>query len=183
MIVDVHPSTDPPHQNLSDHKYYRRAGTEAKPMEHDLVALHFGRRLGPLLSLRIESLLQANGADGDFTYEGRLRFLVENTGRRVARFTTLVLKFPQAPIAHIGTHANTVRNIDDLHPQFQARQVEHNNGVIHSKTSMNVLDLGVAVNRAFIQQHPTDRFILWNLYPDEMNPTEGEVSLRDIGWA
>jgi len=56
MVVDIEGSEDPPHQNLADWRYYRRSGTESLPMEHDLVALLFGRRLGPILSVEFQTL-------------------------------------------------------------------------------------------------------------------------------
>src|SRR5439155_2952418 len=48
MVVEVPGSENPPHQSLYDKKYYRRSGTESLPMEHDLIALLFGRMLGPI---------------------------------------------------------------------------------------------------------------------------------------
>jgi predicted HTH transcriptional regulator len=39
MVIFVPQSDDPPHQNLVDKKYYRRAGIESFPMTHDLIAL------------------------------------------------------------------------------------------------------------------------------------------------
>lgn len=185
MIVDIRASEDPPHQSLYDYRYYRRSGTESKPMEHDLVALHFGRRLGPMLTLKIQSLGNPTGADGNpaFSQQARLRFLIENTGRRAARFTSLIVKFPPATIVRIAGHSGPVTNIDALYPGLQARQFDHTVGVIHSKMMLSMFELGLEVSRAFIVEHPIDPFITWIIHADDMNPTEGETSLRDFGWA
>lgn len=57
LVVYVPQSRKSPHQSSADKKYYHRSGIESIPMGHDLVELHFGRRLGPILKTqtRIEN--------------------------------------------------------------------------------------------------------------------------------
>src|SRR4051794_21179830 len=56
MVVQIPESDEAPHQVLGDCRYYRRAGTQSRPMEHDLVALYFGRRRRPRLAVDVQAL-------------------------------------------------------------------------------------------------------------------------------
>src|SRR5688500_4308542 len=96
MVVYVPQSDGAPHQNAGDHKYYRRAGIESLPMPHDLVALYFGRRSGPLLSLRFDPLNRLRGFSGDpsISKPWEIRVYLENHGKRVARYAKAILDIP-----------------------------------------------------------------------------------------
>ena len=186
MVVYIPPSEEPPHQNLVGKKYYRRSGVESIPMEHDLVALHFGRRLGPILSLRFQPLNRPNTLGGDpaFSNELLLRVLVENAGKRIGRFVEVVLFFPeQGHATPIRAASGNAVNIDALHPGRQARQFTENIGVFHPGMSKRILELGFGLSKEFIANPPNEPFIEWIIYSDNMNPRQGTVSLRELGWA
>ena len=184
MVVYVPPSEDPPHQSLVDKKYYRRSGAESIPMEHDLVALHFGRRLGPILSVEFDSVTRPNNFSGGVSNEAILRVLVHNNGKRVGRFMVVVLFFPdQGFVRQIREINGRATNIDRLHPGKQVRQYTDNIGVSHPGTRQSILELGLVISDEFIRNHPDDPFVEWLVYSDNMSPRQGFVSLREIGWA
>jgi len=184
MLIDVPASEDPPHQSLHDKKYYRRSGTESVPMEHDLVALHFGRRLGPLLELKFQSLRPPTQFAGDppFTDQSLVRIFVENLGRRVGRFVEVLLIFPGEDDLHIVTKQGPAVRIDQLYPRQQARQFTNNIGVFHPHLPMSILEFGFQFSQRFMLHHPDDPFVKWQIYADEMPPRIGSVTLRELGW-
>lgn len=47
---------------------------------------------------------------------------------------------------------------------------------------VSVLEFNFSISRSYIDDHASDPFISWNVYADEMEPREGTVSLRDVGW-
>ena len=84
MILEVPESESPPHQSLYDKRYYRRSGTENVPMEHDLIALKFGRKSAPVIGLHFEPV-QAPVPNPELPSsvdQGFLRVYVVTEGRR-----------------------------------------------------------------------------------------------------
>lgn len=186
MVVYIPASEERPHQNVSDKKYYRRSGVESIPMEHDLVALQFGRRLGPFLSLKFQPLTRPSGFSGDpaFSNESLIRVLVENTGKRIGRFVEVILLFPdEQHIKNIRLISGKATNIDRLHPRRQARQFTENIGVFHPVVSKSILELGLVISQQLIAESQDEPFIEWTIFSDNMNPREGFITLRQLGWA
>jgi len=184
MIVDVPESENPPHQSLYDSKYYRRSGVETRPMEHDLVALYFGRITGPILSLEFGCSGQFNAFSGDplFSNEVSLRVLVMNSGKRVGRYVSVILTIPpmeQVRASGFGLHG--WQNIDDLQVGSQGRQFNSDIGVFHPKLRTRIGDVRLSVSRDYLQEHPADPLIGWVIYADRMEPQNGIVSLRSLG--
>ena len=89
MVVDIAASEDPPHQSLADKRYYRRSGEESVPMEHDLVAMHFGRRHGPSLEIGFERYDQLEPYSGEppTSKPVRLRVSIRNLERDRLKLT------------------------------------------------------------------------------------------------
>ena len=126
LLIDIPESQDPPHQSLYDKRYYRRSGVECLPMEHDLVALKFGRRLSPALDL----IMQPTSAPGEYqggppwTTQSNVRLFIQNVGRRVGREVVALLRFPAATIVRIQDVRNSLMNIDRLYEGIHARQLK-----------------------------------------------------------
>ena len=184
MVVEVLASDDPPHQNLYDKVYYRRSLFECKAMEHDLVAMKFGRMLSPILDVHIESLVVLSMFSGEPPWSdlGRIPITISNTGRRVGRYINLLLLFPPRDVFRITTHNIKLHDIDNLYPTMQARQFVDNVGAYHPGLRTRIVDLDVSFTEAFAQESVDQPLIVWKLYVDEMSPRQGEVSLRDLGW-
>jgi hypothetical protein len=79
LVYEVEPSPLAPHQFVPDARYYRREGPKSVPMSHDLVELFFGRRSGPLLRPRGDTVEMVPGGN-----EFRVRFTIHNAGAGVA---------------------------------------------------------------------------------------------------
>ena len=184
MLIEVAASEDPPHQNLYDKKYYRRSGTESLPMEHDLVALHFGRRIGPLLSVQFRSLKRPTQFSGEpsFSDESLLRVLIENSGRRVGRFVEVIFLFPDQEHVKISLKSGNMESIDRLYQRRQARQFTENVDVFHPLTAKSIIEIGLAISKTYIEEKGEDPFVVWKIFADAMAPRQGSISLRDLGW-
>jgi len=184
MIVDVPESENPPHQSLFDNKYYRRSAIETKPMEHDLVALYFGRTTGPVLSLEFEGSGRFNAFSGEplFSNEVPLQVFVINSGKRVGRYVNVILALPpKEQVRTSGFGALGWQNIDDLQVGCQGRQFATNQGVFHPKLRTRIGDVRLSVNQLYLREHPDDPLIRWVVYADQMDPRDGSVSLRSLG--
>ncbi|MCO5125598.1 MAG: ATP-binding protein, partial [Rhizobacter sp.] len=183
LLLAVPESEDPPHQSLYDKRYYRRSGVECLPMEHDLVALKFGRKLSPLLDLAVHPL------DGPSEYQSDLpwtvpvgvRVIVKNVGRRVGRDVLTMLVFPPVEVVRIHGSAHNMANLDDLSEGSQVRQVisaiAH-----HPSASVLVAELKLSFSRAAATRLSREPLIEWTVYADEMSPRTGTVSLATLGW-
>jgi len=184
LVLEVPSSEDPPHQSLYDKRYYRRSGAECLPMEHDLIALKFGRKLAPVLDLVFRPL------DGPITFSGeppwsnqaRLRILIRNDGRRIGRHVKLLLRFPPSNVVQIIDLKHSLQNIDALYPGQQARQYGDDSGVYHPGMNTSVVELVFTFAEPFAKQNANDTLIDWTLFADEMNPKLGEVSMKGLGW-
>jgi len=185
MVVEVPQSENPPHQSLYDKKYYRRSGTECLPMEHDLVAMHFGRRLGPLLELRLKPIGSPDRFEGDppMSNEAILRLLIENKGKRIARYVLALFMLPADSHLKINRGSDNLMSLDHLHPGRQARQYSEALGVIHPFNARQITDLRLSLSRELVERHAEEPFISWSIYADEMAPQTGSATLRDLGWA
>lgn len=182
MVVEVPGSEDPPHQSLYDKRYYRRSGTESIPMEHDLVALLFGRTLGPILDVGVEVLQKIRTFAGDelMSDEGHLRVTVENNGRRVGRYVQVVLVFAPAPDVTIKVHSGNATNIDRLYQGRQVLQFSENIGVFHPRMRVSILELGVTITKGYAEAHGEEPFIEWTAFADGMNPRSGVITMTQL---
>jgi hypothetical protein len=185
LVVDIPPSEDPPHQSLYDKLYYRRSGTECLPMEHDLVALKFGRKLAPVLDLVFQPISSPTRFEGEplsSSGQARVRIFVRNDGRRIGRYLTLLLQFPPSDVVQIVDYMNTLQNIDALHPGQQARQFGNDQSVYHPGVNTSIVELGLTFSLPLGVERQTEPLIRWTLFADEMAPRQGEVSMQDLGW-
>jgi hypothetical protein len=184
LILEVPSSEDPPHQSLYDKKYYRRSGAECLPMEHDLVALKFGRKLAPVLDLMFQPLTNPTAFSGEppWSNEARLRVLISNTGRRIGRHLKILFRFPSSSVVRIRDINHNLQSIDDLYPGQQARQFGDDNGVYHPGMNTSVIGMGLTFAEPFMKQNVQDTLIDWTLFADEMSPKQGEVFMNDLGW-
>jgi hypothetical protein len=184
LVVDIPPSEDPPHQSLYDKRYYRRSGTECLPMEHDLVALKFGRKLAPVLDLDFQPLSSPTYFVGEpsWSAQARVRIFVRNDGRRIGRYLKLLLRFPPSDLVQIVDYGDTLQNIDALHPGQQARQFGDEQSVFHPGVHTSIVELGLTFSLSFGVERQTEPLISWTLFADEMAPRQGEVSMQDLGW-
>lgn len=184
MVIFVPQSDDPPHQSLADKKYYRRAGIESIPMTHDLIALHFGRRLGPILSLRLsvkESSIKFS-EDG-YSDPKPLKVFIENTGKRVAKYVKVVICYPRSNVRvtlHPGRFPSDKVQVVDSNPEQIWVQFTENIGVFHPGKSEEIFSFGLRVSKDFVEAHSKDPLFEWIIYSDEMIPKKGGVSLRDL---
>lgn len=184
MVVYVPQSEDPPHQNLADKKYYRRAGTESVPMEHDLVALHFGRRLGPILSLVCQPLTSSPifASGTEFSDPLGLRVLMRNDGRRVGKYVEALLIFPSERVTGVQIKEGRADDISRLYPGRKAFQFTENLGVFHPGMNKSILELSFSISKDFLENQSSEPLFEWRVFSDEMNSRQGHVSLSDLGW-
>lgn len=186
MVIYVPGSDNPPHQSLADHKYYRRAGIESRPMEHDLIAMYFGRRQGPILKLKFQRLseLQISHGQQPITDPLKLRVLVENSGRRIARHLQIILLLPSPPhVPSLNVTSGTHTNISQLYQGKYALQHINDIGVIHPGAATSILEVTFSVTKDFVEGHHSDPFIEWTVLADEMEAKSGSMSLDDLGWS
>lgn len=124
LIFDVPPSPLAPHQVASERRYYRRHGVDNVPMSHDLVELHFGRRMGPVLepALRLERM---NDLAPDH-HVLRVNFGLRNVGGELGRdvLTRLVFHDPNHAEYH-GGMASHIANIQGIDPGFGETGIIH----------------------------------------------------------
>jgi hypothetical protein len=182
MVVYVPQSDGAPHQNAGDHKYYRRAGIESLPMPHDLVALYFGRRSGPLLSLRFDPLnrLRDFGGDPAISNPWEIRVFMENSGKRVAKYVKAIVFMPIEPVPHFKVTLGTHQRLDDLYPGQHALQFAENVGVIYPGLSTHMFTFKLRVTHDYAENQLQDPFLRWQIFCDEMEAKEGVLSLADL---
>jgi len=185
LVIDIPPSEDPPHQTLYEKRYYRRSGAECLAMEHDLVALKFGRKLGAVLDLVFQPLVAPTtfSEEPPRSNEAHLRLLISNAGRRVGRHVRLLLRFPPSQTVGIIDKKGTLENIDTLYPGQQARQFTNDTGVFHPGMNTSVVELGLKFAKSFVEERADEPFLQWVMFADEMGPRQGEASLRAVSWA
>jgi hypothetical protein len=182
LIIDVPESQNPPHQSLYDKRYYRRSGIECLPMEHDLIALKFGRRLSPVLDLIAKSESAPGAYEGDppWTIPAKVRLFIANSGRRVGRDVQGILKFPPAHVLRI--RAFRLQRLDELYNDIQVRQLD-GDGVFHPGMNTSVEELTLSFPRNSVTPIADSPLIEWTLYADEMEMRTGVVTLASLGWS
>lgn len=184
LLLDVPESQDPPHQSLYDKRYYRRSGVECLPMEHDLVALKFGRRLSPVLDLVFHPMSAPGQYEGDppWTKPCQCRAFIRNMSRRVGREVVALLRFPGPSIVRVDDLKHSLHNIDDLYTGVQARQFNTNNSVYHPGMNISVAELQFSFSKAEEKRVAETPLIEWTLFADEMEPRKGITTLESLGW-
>jgi uncharacterized protein YjbI with pentapeptide repeats len=104
MVVDVPKSTDRPHQSLVDYKYYRRMGTENKPMDHDLIVMLFRQQQDVQRNRdEIQDFKRLN------TDEGRIR--IAGAIRRLARMNLTDIDFRGAELRKFSFRNNDIKSL------------------------------------------------------------------------
>jgi hypothetical protein len=184
MLFEVPESQVPPHQSLYDKRYYRRSGVECLPMEHDLVALKFGRRLSPVLELVARPMSAPGDYRGDppWTVPCLLRLFISNLGRRVGREVIAILRFPAPSMMQVQDFRNSLQNIDSLYPGIQARQFENHESVYHPGMNISVAEINFSFARAERSKLLEQPLIEWTLFSDEMEARTGVITLDSLGW-
>jgi len=184
MIIFIPQSEDSPHQSLADKRYYRRSLTESIPMEHDIVELHFGRRLGPILELAVSDVEKKTEKltfkEDGFSEPLKLRLSVYNSGRKVGRYVKGIFLFPESSKIKI-INSDHLQNIDELYNerQRQARQFSENIGVIHPFINEKIADITIEILKDWFEQNSFDEpLIEWRIFADEMMPRGESIYLR-----
>jgi schlafen family protein len=180
MVVYVPKSPHSPHQDTVKARYFYRAGTVSQPMTHDLVELHFGRRLGPMLQLHVARISQTPGRPGHLDLE--LRLSLENHGQRVARYVEAIVWLPGLPLVSHTLQA-TAKRIDHLHGGTPTLQYTSDGTVVHPTMRRSIIDAVLSLNTDFIEPNIDKPFIQWVIYADEMERQIGERTLRELGVA
>lgn len=182
MVVYVPQSPESPHQSLVDKKYYRRSLTESLPMEHDLVALHFGKRHEPVLQMikrqRGSESITFSKDDG-FSGEISIELLISNKGKKVAKYTTAVVIFYQSSEL-VLVDAGRLKDISKLYPEENQKvfQFVMNEGVIHSNTELLIGTIRYKIKEDFLRA-PTDAPIInWTLYAEGMTAKSGNIYFK-----
>jgi hypothetical protein len=184
MVIGVPKSEESPHQSLVDNKYYYRAGTESRPMDHHMVELHFGRRLGPLLELHVVPVSPPDPSKLRYLEDGfseplQLWLFLLNTGKRVARYTRAILLFPGKEKVTIVSSSG-LDNIDELYAaqERQARQFSLSADVVHPGLRMRIGEVSLRCRREWVEGRArVEPLIEWTIYADEMKPREGVAFL------
>jgi hypothetical protein len=184
LLVDVPESQEPPHQSLYDKRYYRRSGVECLPMEHDLVALKFGRRLSPILDLVLQPINAPGEYQGDpaWTMPCQVRFCIINLGRRVGREVVALLRFPPQSMLQVQDFRSSWQNIDRLYPGIQVRQFDNHTAVYHPGMNTSIAEISFSFAKAERSNLIGQPLIEWTLFADEMLPRTGVVTLDSLGW-
>jgi hypothetical protein len=179
MVVHVPQSDHAPHQSLQDFCYYRRAGTEALPMEHDLVALYFGRRQSPSLAMEVDVLTDMGPVTFDpagYSDPISIRLLLVNRGKRAARDTKVILRFPDRSDFELQDRGG-LTSIDHLYEGQWACQQDVP-GVVHPGLRVALGEVRFRVRSRWLtsndESHP---FMSWTLFADEMEPQADGATL------
>lgn len=176
LVVYVPQSQHSPHQSNADKTYYHRSGIESLPMGHDLVALHFGRRLGPLLDLEIELLNVIRTATHT---EVSIRGFISNSGQRVGRFIQMVVSMPPL-VEGIDVTWGSVDRLDGLRGNRPTMQHTNNVGVIHPETNSRTFDVTLKVNSTLIVGRENEPLLNWVIFADEMTKREGQYTFVQL---
>jgi len=179
LVVFVPKSVYSPHQDTLACRYYYRAGSVSRPMQHDLVELHFGRRLGPVLDLNVRVF---DFLPGGITTLG-LRVSVLNQGQRVGRFVEVILWLPAPPLLQgVAVTEGKALRIDQLHENRPTLQFIENVNVFHPRMNRRIIDLTLNLltpNMSAVLDDPL--FLQWAIYAEEMELRTGHLSLRELG--
>ena len=184
VIVEIPVSDDPPHQSLYDKRYYRRSGSESLAMEHDLIALKFGRKLSPVLQIDVKPLSGPLdfSTDESWSKEIGLRFMITNTGRRIGRYVQVFIKLPERDAVRITSSGSTL-HIDKLYEGIQVRQFIDDLGVYHPGMSTSVIELLLQISKPYARDRSNEPFVDFTLFADEISPKVEALSLNQLGWS
>lgn len=179
MVVFVPQSDEPPHQCLVDKKYYRRSLGESIPMEHYLIELYFGRRLGPVLSLEVDlvkpvPLDKIEYEENGFSKPLDLRLFIKNSGQRIGRYVLMIATFPSRDHFRI-VRGDRLENIDTLYEGQgkQVRQFTDNIGVFHPGMRLRIADMSLCFQKEFVESRAHEPFLSWTIWADNMSPKQG----------
>jgi hypothetical protein len=104
-------------------KYFKRSGSSFREMEHFDLEDIFGRRQRPALDLTAEPM------EGLGDERERVAFMLENTGRAIAKYVGFLAWFENAEIANVsGGSIKDVTNMNDGRPTVS---YEESIGVVH----------------------------------------------------
>jgi len=186
MVVFIPQSEDSPHQSLINKRYYRRSLTESVPMEHDIVELHFGRRLGPILELNIidvdKKIEKLSFKEDGFSEPLKLRLSIYNSGRKVGKYVEAIFLFPETTKIKI-TGSDHLQNIDELYAerQKQARQFSESIGVFHPFMNKKIADVTIELLKDWLDKESLEEPLIgWKIFADEMTPRGNSILLRNI---
>ncbi|MBI2415640.1 MAG: ATP-binding protein [Candidatus Kerfeldbacteria bacterium] len=181
LILYIPKSESAPHQNLQDFRYYRRIGTESKPMEHFVLELFFGKRLSPVLSLEVEPLNRSKEliiSENGWSEEIDLRLFIRNRGKKIAKYVQLLIFFPPKNLIEIAQEQR-LDNIDDLYAFLQARQYTNDLGVIHPETRQKITDIKIKINIDLLGK-PEGNIVDWKISADEMQRKKGGIKVSSL---
>jgi len=124
-LIEIPQGDNPPYQ-ASDGKYYRRLNATKYPMPHSEIADFFGKRRKPALSLILE-IMEVNIQKSEYSFA--LRVFIHNTGKAVAKYTTVTASFVNLDIINIPKGA--AKRIDDIRGNLPSLQWDYFGNVIH----------------------------------------------------
>lgn len=186
--LEIPQSPFAPHQVLGTGTYYRREGAGNVPMSHDIVELHFGRRLGPVLELTVD--LRYLGPDaiddsgfpipvGSRAYD--VSFSLRNVGRHAARHPHLLVRLLW--LGHLrlikGNLPVQVRQSIYQTAQYLAVSKTDNESVIYVGPDHQFLTLPLIVSDNLRGRDLG--FALVDVYADGMAARRSTVWLEDDG--
>ena len=124
-LIEIPQGDNPPYQ-ASDGKYYRRLNATKYPMPHSEIADFFGKRRKPALSLILE-IMEVNIQKSEYSFT--LRVFIHNTGKAVAKYTTVTASFVNLDIINIPKGA--AKRINDIRGNLPSLQWDYFDNVIH----------------------------------------------------
>lgn len=182
LVVSVPKSTRSPHQCVPDACYYFRSATQNLKMEHNLVELHFGRRLGPELRLNTKHKLKEQEIMvGDRSIEIPLWLTLKNEGKRIARDVAVYLTFPHKNFVAPEHPPFNLSNVSDLYEDEAAHYQARLDGVIYPETSASFAHVTLSFFKGFLIRCPDEPLMEWKVFADEMSAQEGNVTLKSLG--
>jgi hypothetical protein len=186
LLIDIPESHEAPHQNLYDYRYYRRAGVECRPMEHDLVALKFCRKLSPVLDLifsPLQPITKYYIDDSEWKYTSQARVTVSNLGRRLAKDVTVLLKFPDKSIISINTgYGSSLHNISDIQDGYGALQYNGGNHAFHPGMNTVIGNMTLVFSANAKEKLTENPLFEWTIFADEMEAKQGFIMIDSFGW-
>jgi len=181
LVAYIPKSLHSPHQDTVACRYFHRSGSVSRPMQHDLVELHFGRRLGPALNLVVQPRTSITEFSGDppISNDLDLRLSITNQGQRIGRYVQVVLIFPpKADVPRLSATSGGWADIDHLYQGAQVRRFTENTGVFHPGLQTNILDVRRAVARPFWDSGSGKPLLTATIVADEMEPRSSIMLLR-----
>lgn len=169
--VLIPPSERPPHRAMSQgaaREYWLRTSDGVRRMEHYELEAVFGRRLRPVLKIKI-GYRQAQLANGRMGSELEFHFL--NVGRGVAKYAGFVC-FVTSPGASIGVRRAGVGDLSNVNGRSAVGYTE-NDGVIHANEIYAFLGAAEVRGR---DGAPVDLHVVW--YAENMMTRRHEVQLQ-----